>query len=389
VTLLRAIARAPRAASALLRLRRGRLTVASVNVLNRCNQACPMCAVHEGPDDALPLPDLERALLGLRAAGVSAVEISGGEPFLRRDLPEIVALLDRLGLLFTFNTNGTAIADAGLAALAGARGLLQVALSLDSLDRERYRMLRGRDQLPLALAGLERIRSARLSASLKLNFAMSRHNETETPALLDFARARGLFLSAFPVNQGPGAHRSHRGEAFAATPEERARMAARFEELARLRRRGAPLWEPSAFYRAAARFLRAEPLAPCGAGELYVDLRADGSIAPCVELPPVATLDDLAAGRLPAALAAARGTVARCRAETPCCYTCTVNLAETGRHPVAYAVEQARVLLRSRRRGDSPLPRPGGEADQDEGGHSPLPGGSAGEGQGEGAGRSS
>ncbi len=34
------------------RLRQGRLAVASVNVLNRCSQACPMCGVHEGPDQA-------------------------------------------------------------------------------------------------------------------------------------------------------------------------------------------------------------------------------------------------------------------------------------------------------------------------------------------------
>ncbi|HEU4382850.1 MAG TPA: radical SAM protein [Anaeromyxobacteraceae bacterium] len=347
---LRALARAPSAASLLLRLRRGQLSVASVNVLNRCNQACPMCAVHEAPDDALPLPDMEMALLRLRAEGVRVVEISGGEPFLRKDLPEIVSLLDRLGLLFTFNTNGTAVAEPGLLALAAARGLLQVAMSLDSLDRERYRLLRGRDQLPLALAGLERLRAARLPASLKVNFAMSRHNHDETPALLDFARERGLFLSVFPVNQGPGAHRSHRGQTFAATAEERERMAARFDELVRLRRSGEPLWEPSAFYRAAARFLRGQPLEPCRAGELYLDLRADGSIAPCVELPPVARIEDLEAGGLSAALAAAREAVARCRAETPCCYTCTVNLAETGRHPVAYAVEQARVILGQRLR---------------------------------------
>lgn len=355
MTPLADLARSSRAAALLLRLRRGRLAVASVNVLDRCNQACAMCSVHEGGDDALPLPELRRALAALRLAGVRAVEISGGEPFLREDLPDVLAALDDLNLLFTFNTNGTAVTDAGLAALARARGLLQVAVSLDSLRRDRYRLLRGRDRLADALEGLERLRTARLAAPVKLNYAMSRHNDDEALALLAFARERGLFLSAFPVNQGPGAHRSDRGDAFAATAAERGRMAARFDELAGLRRRGAPLWEPSAFYRAAAGFLRGEPLAPCGAGALYVDVRADGTVAPCVDLPAVATLDDLAAGRLAAALAGAREAVARCRTATPCCYTCTVNLAEISRHPVAFAVEQARVLatarLRRRRRG--------------------------------------
>jgi MoaA/NifB/PqqE/SkfB family radical SAM enzyme len=308
-----------------------------------------MCAVHAAPDEALPLADLARAFRALRAGGVRIVEISGGEPFLRRDLPDVIALVDGAGLLFTFNTNGTALTDEGVAALARARGLLQVALSLDSLDRERYRLLRGRDLLPRALDGLDRLAAARLPAPLKINAALSRHNVDEALALLELARGRGLFLSAFPVNQGPGAHRSSGGP-FAASEAERARLAATFEELARLRRRGAPLWEPSAFYRAAARFVRGEPLGPCGAGRLYLDVRADGAVAPCVDLPAVTTLAELERGEGWRALAAAQGAVAACRASTPCCYTCTVNLAETARHPIAFAAESARALLANRRR---------------------------------------
>jgi MoaA/NifB/PqqE/SkfB family radical SAM enzyme len=349
VSLARAARRVPSAAAVLWRLRRGRAAVASVNLLNRCNQACPMCSVHASPDHALSLDDLAGAFRALRSSGVRIVELSGGEPFLRKDLPEVIALADRAGLLFTFNTNATAISDAGLAALAGARGLLQEAMSLDSLDRERYARLRGKDLLPRALAGLERLRAARLGAPLKLNVAVSRHNVDEVPALLAFAGARGLFLSAFPVNQGPGAHRSDSG-AFAAEAGERAAVAATFDDLARRRRRGEPLWEPSSFYRAAARFVRGEPLAPCGAGRLYLDLRADGSVAPCVELPAVARLEDLASGRAWAALAASQDAVAACRRDSPCCYTCTVSLAESGRRPLAFAAEGALVMLRARAR---------------------------------------
>jgi MoaA/NifB/PqqE/SkfB family radical SAM enzyme len=344
------ILRGPRVAAALWRLRSGRLAAASLNVLNRCNQACPMCEVHASEDHAFPLPRLARAARALRAAGVRIVEISGGEPFLRPDLPDVLRLLDDERLLFTFNTNGTALTDAGVEALRRARGLLQVAVSLDSLDRERYRLLRGRDLLARALDGIERLRAARLPCPLKLNFAMSRHNDGETPALLALAARRGLFLSVFPVNQGPGAHRSACG-LFAATPEERARMARRFEGLAALRREGgAPLWEPSRFYSIAAAFLRGEPLEPCGAGRLYLDVRADGSIAPCIDLPAVGTVDDLVEGRAADALQAAQDAVAACRAATPCCYTCTVSLAETGRRPAAYALETLRVLWSARAR---------------------------------------
>lgn len=358
--LLATLGRGPRAAALLWRLARGRPAVASVNVLESCNQACPMCAVHGAPGRKLELADLSRALRALRAGGVRAVEISGGEPFLHPELPEVIGLLDRLALLFTFNTNGAAVTEDGARALSRSRGLLQVALSLDSLDRGRYRLLRGRDQLDRALSGLARLQAARLPAPLKLNMALSRHNRDELPALLAFARARGLFLSVFPVNQGPGAHRSE-SALFTASECERAEMAAAFERLARLRRRGAPLWEPSAFYRAAARFVRGGPLPPCGAGRLFLDVRADGTVAPCVELPAVADLAGLESGAAWRALEHAQRSVAACRGDTPCCYTCTAGLAEIARRPLAFAAESAWVLLRRRALGlrRSPAPPPG------------------------------
>jgi MoaA/NifB/PqqE/SkfB family radical SAM enzyme len=344
VTLGRALARAPHITAALWRLRRERPTFASVNLLNRCNQACPMCAVHAAPDQQLSAETLTTVFASLRRGRVRVVELSGGEPFLRRDLDRIVAALDRERLLYSFTTNATALQEEGLTALRDAAGLLQVAVSLDSLDPARYRLLRGRDLLPAALDGLARLQAAGLPAPVKLNFAMSRHNHEETLAMLSFAEARGLFLSVFPVNQGPGAHRSA-GPLFDATPSERAAMAETFERLAALRRRGSPLWEPAAFYRSAAGFLRGEPLTPCGAGRLYLDVRADGAVAPCVELPPIGTVAELLDGSAWALLAASGDAVQRCRTETPCCYTCTVSLAETARHPLAFALESGRVLL--------------------------------------------
>jgi MoaA/NifB/PqqE/SkfB family radical SAM enzyme len=337
--------RAPRAALLLARLRAGQFAVASVNLLNRCNQDCPMCQVHRGPFVELTLAQLEAAFHALALRGVRAVELSGGEPFLRADLPQVIAAVERAGLLFTFNTNATAVTDAGLAALEGARGLLQVAVSLDSLEPARYRLLRGRDQLTQALAGLARLQTARLGAPVKLNVAVSKHNDVEVSSLVEFAHARGLFLSAFPVNQGPGAHRSDEG-LFTATGQERALMAETFEWLSR--RRGETLWEPPTFYRAAARFLRGERLGPCGAGKLYLDIRADGTVAGCVDLPPVASVEDLSSGRAFDALAAAQPAVAACQASTPCCYTCTQGLAEAGRHPLRFAAHAGLLQLKGK-----------------------------------------
>jgi hypothetical protein len=165
--------------------------------------------------------------------------------------------------------------------------------------------------------------------------------------MLEFVRARGLLLSVFPVNQGPGLHRSDEA-GLRPSGAEREAMAGVFEALARLRRRGAPLWEYSGFYRLAARYVRGQAMPPCDAGRLYVDVRADGGLAPCVERPAAADLRRVSVAEGLVALGAAevqRG-IADCHRDAPCCYTCTMSLSQTARHPVAYAAETAHVLAR-------------------------------------------
>jgi MoaA/NifB/PqqE/SkfB family radical SAM enzyme len=340
-----------RAASALpilRRMARGRLTFAGMDVTARCNERCPMCAVSRRAAEELSPGELGRVFARLRGAGVRVVEITGGEPFLRADLHEIVRHLDGAGLRYTLNTNGTRVEARHLPMLQDARGLLQVAVSLDSLRRERYAQLRGADLLDAALRGLEALAPLSGSVPLKVNFTLSTLNVDEVWDMLAFVRARGMFLSVFPVNQGDGLHR-RTDPLFAADREGRERVAAVLRELARRRRRGEPLWEYSGFYRHAARWVIDGAPGACDAGRLYVDVRADGRVAPCLELPAIADLRDGGAIRALRG-AAVVGEIARCASETPCCYTCTAHLTLAARNITAYAAETAWVLLRARAR---------------------------------------
>ena len=84
--------------------------------------------------------------------GVRFVLVQGGEPLLRRDLPEILEDLSAIGFHLTLITNGTKIT----ASLVERLGRLPVAISvsLDTLDREKYRRIRGADQLAQVLEGI-------------------------------------------------------------------------------------------------------------------------------------------------------------------------------------------------------------------------------------------
>ena len=78
--------------------------------------------------------------------------VQGGEPLLRRDLPEILEDLSAIGFHLTLITNGTKVTPKLVERLG--RLPLAISVSLDTLDREQYRQIRGADQLEEVLEGI-------------------------------------------------------------------------------------------------------------------------------------------------------------------------------------------------------------------------------------------
>lgn len=133
---------------------------ALLEVTQRCNLRCPVCfadAAHRPPPD----PSLE-TLAGwyrmlLAARGPCNVQLSGGEPTVRRDLPQIVRRGRELGFTFIqLNTNGLRLAeDAGYAAVLRAAGLGSVFLQFDGVTDATYETLRGAPLLAQKVAAIE------------------------------------------------------------------------------------------------------------------------------------------------------------------------------------------------------------------------------------------
>jgi len=113
-----------------------------LSVTDRCNFRCPYCMPREvfGPhhsflprSEILTFEEIQRLTRLFHRLGVRKVRLTGGEPLLRQDLPEMVEMLaDLEGLDLALTTNGTLLARHA-EALAAA-GLGRVTVSLDSLD---------------------------------------------------------------------------------------------------------------------------------------------------------------------------------------------------------------------------------------------------------------
>ncbi|MFN7974340.1 MAG: radical SAM protein [Acidobacteriota bacterium] len=331
-------------AAVLAGLVRRKLTFFTWNVTNRCNEDCPMCEVIRRPAVDLTIAEAQRILTEFRRAGFMSLGITGGEPFFRPDIHDLLDVVDATGLQYTIATNGVLVDDAAARHVARLRNLLQVAVSIDSLDPHRFEKLRGRPVLGEAIAGLDRLIAARPSGTVKVNFVMSRENQGDVDALLAFVKTKNVFLTIIPVVAGENGMIHRRNDPmFVSAAAERASMAATFDRLAAMRRAGEPIWDSSAYHEMAAGLARGQNPGPCDAGKVMIELRADGGLAVCPDHEAFASLREMPLSRALQMLPSQEASIERCHTETPCLYTCTYGLTAIRKHPARHLMEHARV----------------------------------------------
>jgi len=144
-----------------------------LELTKRCNLNCPVCFASAGDAaDAtsdLPLEEIGRQFDFLMAhGGPFDIQLSGGEPTMRDDLPQIIRLGREKGFrFFQLNTNGIRLAEEdGYAQKLSYAGLNTVFLQFDGLTDDVYRTLRGRDLLDIKLRAIENAASAGLGVVL-------------------------------------------------------------------------------------------------------------------------------------------------------------------------------------------------------------------------------
>lgn len=131
-----------------------------MEVTSRCNIECPICfaSANKSPGQDSSLDEIRGMYhTVLEAAGTCPVQLSGGEPTVRDDLPDIVALGKNMGFgHIQINTNGLRIAEEReyLEELKRA-GADLIYLQFDGMSKEIYRQIRGANLLDLKLQAIE------------------------------------------------------------------------------------------------------------------------------------------------------------------------------------------------------------------------------------------
>ncbi len=164
-----------------------------ISVTDRCNLRCHYCMPEDEyvwlpREDLLRFEEISQLADVFSESGVDRIRLTGGEPLLRRDLPDLVAALAAKPWLrdLALTTNGVLLD--GVAADLRRAGLHRLTVSLDTLRRDRYQRLARLDALPQVLAGLETARRAGFTG-LKIDTVVTRgDNDDELVDLVEFGR---------------------------------------------------------------------------------------------------------------------------------------------------------------------------------------------------------
>ena len=126
-----------------------------LEVTKRCNMHCPVCFASAGEcleNGDLSIDEIEKQYDFLMDhGGPFNIQLSGGEPTMREDLPEIIRMGREKGFtFFQLNTNGIRLAqEAGYARKLKKAGLNTVFLQFDGVTDDVYQTLRGRSMIEL------------------------------------------------------------------------------------------------------------------------------------------------------------------------------------------------------------------------------------------------
>ncbi len=179
-----------------------------ISVTDRCNFRCTYCMPADNVEfmdrvKLLTFEEITRVATIVSKLGINRLRLTGGEPIMRKDLPQLVRMLSEVDGIddiamttnaFFLKEHAQSLKDAGLKRLN---------VSLDALDPEKFKHVNRRDCLQQVLDGLQEAAKVGFK-SIKINaVAMRNFSESEILSLIDMGRSDGFevrFIEFMPLD---------------------------------------------------------------------------------------------------------------------------------------------------------------------------------------------
>ena len=170
-------------------------TLVEIELTQQCNLRCPVCFMAAGSADKAVIsdPDLKeietkfKSIMG-KTGPQTSIQLTGGEPTVRADLPAIIRLGREIGFdAIEVNTNGLVIArDLAYVQSLAEAGISGIYLQFDGVTRPVYEQIRGDDLLAVKRKAIENCRTAGVQVVLAMTVIRG-INHDQMGAVLEFA----------------------------------------------------------------------------------------------------------------------------------------------------------------------------------------------------------
>lgn len=164
--------------------------ITSINLTNRCNLDCSYCGYPHLNDYEMTSTEVLDIIAQLNRLGTQRINITGGEPTLRKDLDRIIDAIIAQNMTVNVNTNGLLIKDK----LEMFKKINNVTISLDGFGDYNLKS-RGIDSAKVVEA-IELCVSHQIPVTLST--VLNKYNLNEIDALLEFSRQRGISVAFQP-----------------------------------------------------------------------------------------------------------------------------------------------------------------------------------------------
>lgn len=184
-----------------------------LSVIEACNFSCSYCLpngyqARPGLPEPLRPDEIGRLLRAFAGVGMRKVRLTGGEPSLRKDLTELIAIAAATPGVATVAMTSNGCLLRKRRPQWQAAGLNALNISVDALDRDRFAQITGHDRLDDILHGIDEALADGF-ARIKLNAVLLRGlNDDQWPAFLDYLRERPISLRFIELMQ-TGSNRAY------------------------------------------------------------------------------------------------------------------------------------------------------------------------------------
>ncbi len=181
-------------------------------VTDRCNLRCFYCMPEEGikylpKKELLSFEEIERLVVLFGQLGISKIRLTGGEPFVRNDLMQLIRKIVEIeGIKDVHITTNGILTSPHIAELKSL-GIASVNLSLDTLDRERFKRIARRDEFVKTWDTFQQLVASNIPVKINA-VVMEGQNIEDILPMVELTRNQNVsirFIEEMPFN-GEGSH---------------------------------------------------------------------------------------------------------------------------------------------------------------------------------------